>query len=298
MEQVINWKDQYFSSKNRTVLTQEQLHIPGIRTMGRHNMQNAVPPLLPHYHENCFEITFVTKGTLSFYVNNSEYEINGGEAFIATPNEIHSTNEVPMSIGEIYWIQFDISDPSHFLYLNKNAASAIIKELHNIKSHTISTDNKEVRKILMQAFLLTSNSDNKHLIASYLTIFLHLLISFTQKCKHPLSPDIKMSLDYIHTHTTDIISLDFLANYCHLSTSQFKQKFKLELGTSPRNYINQQKMEYAKSMLKNQASITQVAIDLGFSTSSYFTVVFKKYTSYTPTEYIKRIQKKTQINKS
>ena len=35
-------------------------------------------------------------------------------------------------------------------------------------------------------------------------------------------------------------------------------------------------------------SVTDIAMLLGFTTSSYFSTVFKKYTLYTPTEYLEK----------
>lgn len=291
MDTPINWKDDYYSSKERIVLTNAQLQIPGIRTFGMHTMQTAISPLSPHFHENSFEITFVTKGAILFSANGSDYRANGGDAFIAFPNEVHSTNGIPMSLGQIYWIQLDVSDPSHFLFLEQGAASRLIHRLSQINRHSIRTDNKEIRNVLKTAFSLTFTPGSKYMIASYLTIYLHLLLKFADETQFPLTPDIGKSLDYIMDHITSDLSLDHLADYCHLSTSHYKQKFKNEMGVSPRAFINQQKIEYAKSILLDEDSITEVSMVLGFSTSSYFSAVFKKYTSYTPSEYIRRKKK-------
>ncbi|MBQ7839335.1 MAG: helix-turn-helix domain-containing protein [Lachnospiraceae bacterium] len=45
-------------------------------------------------------------------------------------------------------------------------------------------------------------------------------------------------------------------------------------------------MEAAKQLLLNGKSVTAVAAELSFSTSSYFTAVFKKYTTITPSEFL------------
>ena len=71
----INWWDDHFRSVDRVVLTQQELKIPGLRTFGWHDMKQAVPPLKPHFHENCFEVVFVTNGSISFYVDRRPYTI-------------------------------------------------------------------------------------------------------------------------------------------------------------------------------------------------------------------------------
>lgn len=282
----INWKDDYYASERRVVLTSQQLHIPGVRTFGMHDMHNAVSPLCSHYHENAFEITFVTQGNILFYVGDVEYRVNGGDAFIAFPNEIHSTHGIPMSLGKIYWLQLDISDPRNFLFLNHEAASVLIQKLSTIRHHNIRTDNKEIQSIITKSFSLALISGNEMMIASYLTIYLHLLIRFSYETQFPLTPDIGRALTYILDHITSEISLDALADYSHLSVSHFKQKFRDQMGISPRNFINQQKIEHAKALLLDGISITDVSMTLGFSSSSYFAFIFKKYTSFTPSEFI------------
>ena len=54
---------------------------------------------------------------------------------------------------------------------------------------------------------------------------------------------------------------------------------------TPREYINQLKIREAKRMLQKGESITRTAQELGFGSSQYFAVVFKKITLYTPSEY-------------
>lgn len=291
MDKPINWIDHPFKSKERLVFTNEQLQIPGVRSLGRHNIQSAVPALTSHYHKDALEITYVTKGTLELYVNESEYHVNAGEAFIAFPNEVHSTNGIPMSLGEIYWLQLDFHDVDRFLYLDPEAANNIIQKLKAINHHQIYTDNKEIQKLMVKIFELIHDKTNRYLIANYLTLYLYLLISFSNNEHRPIAADIDQSLTFIHSHITDTITLDYLAGLCQLSTSQYKQKFKSQLGTSPRNYINKYKIAYAKKALSELRSITDIAIDLGFSTSSYFSIVFKRYTSYTPTEYRDKVLK-------
>lgn len=290
MRPPINWKDEYFVSKDRIVLTNNELQIPGVRMFATHKTQNAIPPLLPHYHENAFEFTLVVKGSMSFYADDKEYTLYGGNVFVSFPDEAHSTNDIPISLNQMYWMQIDISDPYNFLYLNENVAEELIHSLLEIDKHVIETDNQQIRYIIEKAFELTANSDNKLLISNYICIFLQLLISFSKENQYHSSPDIETVINFIHEHITEELSLDDLALLCGLSTSQFKQKFRHVVGISPRNYINQEKITCAKKLLKEGCSVTDTAMRLGFNSSSYFSTVFKKYTMEIPREYVLRHQ--------
>lgn len=58
------------------------------------------------------------------------------------------------------------------------------------------------------------------------------------------------------------------------------------MGITPREYINSLKVEYAKNMLLDENyNITDVAFDLNFSSSNYFSSVFKQFTGFTPSQY-------------
>jgi AraC-like DNA-binding protein len=66
----------------------------------------------------------------------------------------------------------------------------------------------------------------------------------------------------------------------------FVRRFGKSFGISPLAYFNRMKIYQAMGLLsETQYSIEQISEDLGFSDSSYFARVFKKYTSTTPTEY-------------
>jgi AraC-like DNA-binding protein len=292
METPINWKDDYFVSKDRIVLTNHELKIPGIRLFATHKIQNAILPLLPHYHENCFEFTFVVKGSMFFYTAKKEYTVSGGSVFVSFPDEVHSTNDIPISLNHQYWMQVDISNPKEFLFLNEEVAEELIQELYRIDKHVIPTNNKEIRSIIEKAFELTYTPGNRLLIASYISIFLQLLINHAKESRYHGSPDIETAIDYIHAHITEELTLDELADTCSLSTSQFKQKFRQIVGISPRNYINQEKIEFSKKLLRQGYPITDVAMQLGFNSSSYFSTVFKKYTMEMPKEYAARYHSK------
>src|SRR5699024_2076536 len=100
---------------------------------------------------------------------------------------------------------------------------------------------------------------NAQLTATYLQLFLHLLIESADKEQLRLSPDISRTLDYILENICERLSLETLASLANLSCSQYKQKFKKQLGVSPRHFINQQKVEYSKSLLLQGMSVTEIA---------------------------------------
>ena len=110
----------------------------------------------------------------------------------------------------------------------------------------------------------------------------------SQEEPHTISSDIKRAIDYIQQNITLDFSLEQLADIAILSCSQFKQKFKKQIGMTPNYYINRQKIEYSKALLLEGKSSTEISMLLNFSSSSYFSQAFQKACHLTPQQFRKQ----------
>jgi len=98
-------------------------------------------------------------------------------------------------------------------------------------------------------------------------------------------------MKWLDEHLDENISVGDLADVAGLSPSYFRRWFHREVGSSPRDYVTQLRVERAKRMLAHSdRSITEVAMDLGYSTSAYFTAVFHGETGMTPSEYRRQLR--------
>lgn len=288
----INWRDPPFDDGLRIIQTEEKLNIPGLRMFGKHSVTKAIPALYPHYHENAFEITYLCKGTMTFITDDQYHHLSGGDIYISFPDEAHSTGAVPITLNEMYWFQLDIS-ADNFLFLGDEWKKRLIDDLGKVNSRLINTNNTgEMRKLMKEFFRLTYNRDEneKFHAASTLIYFLNQLIAYSQKQEKIISKDIQAAVDYILENIYENISLDVLADVSGLSLSRFKQKFCQQLGFTPREYINFHKVEASKTLLEKGKSVTDAAIELGFSTPNYYSSVFKRFTTLSPSEYLKSMK--------
>ena len=100
---------------------------------------------------------------------------------------------------------------------------------------------------------------------------------------------VKKAVDYIRLNIDSPLTLQGIADAIHANPSHLSRKFKQETGQSVIDFINHKRVESAKIYLHNkQNSITDVAFIVGFNDVNYFSRVFKKFTSMTPSQYMKQ----------
>lgn len=99
---------------------------------------------------------------------------------------------------------------------------------------------------------------------------------------------MKRVLDYMHSHLTQDIDVDELANVACVTKTYLIKIFKQQFGTSPIQYFNNKKIERAQLLLyTTDLPIKEVAYKLGFNDHSYFIRLFHKLSGFTPLEYRK-----------
>ncbi len=81
----------------------------------------------------------------------------------------------------------------------------------------------------------------------------------------------------------------FVAEKMFMSQRQLNRKVKALTNIDTATYIREFRILFAKQMLKNtDSSITDIYMQCGFDSPSYFSKVFKQSTGMTPTEYRKK----------
>jgi AraC family transcriptional regulator len=92
--------------------------------------------------------------------------------------------------------------------------------------------------------------------------------------------------DYIHAHLERDIKLADFAGLLGMSQFHFSHLFKQSIGTSPHQYLLQQRIDRAKQLLKQtERSIVDIALECGFSSHSHLSKQFRQLTGITPKRY-------------
>lgn len=97
-------------------------------------------------------------------------------------------------------------------------------------------------------------------------------------------PFMKLMRENSHLNFT----VEELAKTANMSVSSFKRFFKKQFGLPPGQWLREQRIARAKSMLNDQSkSISDIAFELGYSDVAAFSKAFKADTGYSPSYFIK-----------
>lgn len=80
-------------------------------------------------------------------------------------------------------------------------------------------------------------------------------------------------------------SIDILSEQMHMSRSNFYRKIKALSGMSPNDYLKTLRMNKAAELIMSGTRISEVAAQVGFTSSSYFAKCFKSQYGVLPKEY-------------
>lgn len=260
--------------------------------LGRANFLCAGTPLGEHIHEGMVEIVLMIKGSQVYKLNGQEYGLNSGEAFITLPNELHSSGDYPEDKSLIYYIIVNLKSEALSLGYDSAETAGLCEAVYSVNRRVfpISPTLKDYCDSIIDSYY-DGGQFQKTRLRNQISGFILALIAAAQKPIHPVSKaDLSLVLDYIAAHICEELDMAVLADLAELSVSRFKANFREEIGIPPREYILRQKLEQAKFLLLNTSqSVTEIAYALGFSSSQYFSTVFKRFTVVSPVEF--RIKK-------
>ncbi len=90
----------------------------------------------------------------------------------------------------------------------------------------------------------------------------------------------------MRSHLSEKLTVSQLSRLACMSESGFYRAFKNEMGYSPVEFINTERLKLAASLLQDsRRSIRDVAFRCGFNSVSYFTRAFGEYYGSSPGAY-------------
>lgn len=97
---------------------------------------------------------------------------------------------------------------------------------------------------------------------------------------------LKIPVDYINKHYMNELSMTELASISCLSISALERRFKKHLHKTPKQFVNEIRLENARRLLvETNLAIAAIANDVGFSDHSYFSKQFQLLFGQLPSSF-------------
>ena len=244
---------------------------------------------IQHTH-NCSELFYVIDGQGQFLIEDQTYPVSASDLVIVNPNVAHT--EVSLNASPLKYIVLGVEGLELTATNNDDNTNFCII---NFKTHK---DN-----ILLCLQNMLTEIETKHpgyeIVCQDLMEILIVLLGRQTNFATILTPVNKKASRlcgstkrYIDAHYQENITLDQLAEVCHISKYHLAHAFTEEYGISPINYLISKRISEAEHLLKTtDFSLSLISSTTGFSSSSYFAQIFRKQKGMSPTEFRKLSRK-------
>lgn len=105
-----------------------------------------------------------------------------------------------------------------------------------------------------------------------------------RSCSTPIR-ELNTPIEYIQQNYSESISIEKLAEACHVSLSTLERRFKRNLSKTPLQYLMEVRLDNARIMIfDTKKSLSNIAQETGFVDNSHFTRAYKKRFSLSPSQ--------------
>lgn len=237
------------------------------------------------YHAHCHpevELIYVESGSLIIGVNEEKRLLSEGDFVVCGSNDIHyyensgTDSRVTVLIfkpellgaSRVWPGEFQFSSP----YLTNSLETRHLRDL----MHSILRENKVSRPgspLIIRGLILQMCGTLQGYIPSI------------RKDKEPFEQRARMQkiLSYIEENCCTEITLESISRHFSMDPHHFSRTFKSTLGISFKTYLNTVRISLAEIKLEStEASITDIALECGFTSIRTFNRVYKALKGRTP----------------
>ncbi len=252
----------------------------------------------PHSHEFA-ELVIVTGGKCLHVTGNDSWELTPGDVFvIAGPREHEYRNLENLRLVNILYqpnqLKMGLLDlPSVAGYHALFTLGSSWRKRQPTKGRLHLSGKEMVQLIELVNRLEVELKTREPGFGFMATAAFMQIIGLLSRCygRSP-SPDgrallrIGEALSHLERNIHREVDLEELASIAHMSRRSFLRVFQSATGTSPLAWVIEQRINRACNLLRHtDRRITEVAFDVGFNDSNYFTRQFRKVTGLSPRDY-------------
>lgn len=253
----------------------------------------------PLVWQNAIRIFFVLKGSIRIGIENEEFTISEDSIEIINKDEAYY---ISSEDGDNLVLVLDIR-PGFFSDYNDQ-----VEDIYYY-TNTLDTSRqagykyiklREYITILFYEFINREDGYEERIEKNLLATMYHLLNNFHYLIYEEESlreDEIQLErftriISYLKKNYKEGVSLKEIASREFLTPQYLSYKIKDTFGQNFNDFLNKIRVEESrKLLLEGNESISEIALEVGFSHSRYYNKHFKKIHKYSPMEYRKKYQK-------
>lgn len=280
--------------------------LPGLKTVGYWDAADDQDWGLPWHRNEGIELTYLERGNAGFDVEQHSCMLHPDDLTVTRPWQQHRVGTPNVLAGRLHWLilDVDVRRPNQswrwpaWLLLSP----ADMRELTGILRQTdqhLWKANPDVRRCfqaIAQAVKTDRSGSNLSRLSVRVNELFVLLLDLFRRQDVVLDESLTSSRRTVELFLVDLkqhpqhLALEWsiheMARSCGLGVTQFVHHVRLITNMTPAQYVSRCRLELAARLLQNHgASVTEVAIECGFSSSQYFATVFQRRYGCTPREY-------------
>jgi len=259
------------------------------------------------WHRNeGIEFHFLESGTMPYSQENKEVVLTPNHLTITRPWEAHKVGNPNIGMGKFYWVILDLGVrrphqdwvwPS-WITLTKDDLGQLTTFLRQNEQSILKTDQR--MRDCFKRIQVAVNSDDKgsnasriRLLVNYvLILILDLLKTQNIELNESLidsSRSVQYFLKELDKNLSEDWTIERMSKSAGVGLTRFTHHCKQLTNLTPMRYLTMRRLEMSKKILLEHENLTvsDVAYSCGFTTSQYFSTVFKKHEKCSPNEYRK-----------
>jgi len=253
--------------------------------------------VLPHIHEY-FEILYCQAGAYQLTLGDAPYSLRPGDMAIIQPMEVHGTRALDEAQNRYLVIKFmpEIlysSEPLLFElryllpYIRDSAAHQKVFPAAQTRAAAVDGILREI----VDEFLKRDFGYEIALRANISRLFLWLLRAWHREEREAIPDEAALAalneaLRYVDENYAQDIRMADAARRAGMTYTAFSRFFKGALKRGFSEYLVLTRLKKAAVLLaETDRSVTDIAMDTGFSTTSYFIQRFREYQGMTPKRF-------------
>lgn len=281
---------------NEGILYPFQCHVE--KGLGKGTVANA------HYHYY-IELLYCISGSAQVFISDKNYNFDIGDMVLINSREVHSIYSTSEDVIEYIVVKFDPNVlystsitvfESKYVFpftLNKSTHQKVFTKAE-IKDTSIP---QLINEIIMEYTKKTYGFELaiRNAIGGVFLLILRnwydkgLDLNINTNINENTLKKLQKIFDYIDKNYMFDISAESVASTCNMSYSYFSRFFKASVGKAFSQYLNYVRItEAEKLLLSSNINITEIAMEIGFASSSYFIKQFKEYKNLSPKQFKKK----------